>query len=251
MALTETGEALTLQHRRLQLRVRALAVTEVMALSRGLDPEDFAGSYDRLEHSFETVVTSYRRTSAGVASNYYRAYRLAEGVPGEAAIQLASRVPMQTLLSSMRVTGPIAFHRARRSGKTAVEATAVARTMLSGSLTRHVLNGGRETILNTIAADDKAIGWERVTSASPCAFCAMIAGRGAVFHTEATGGFQAHDHCGCTVQPRMLNDDFISERNRRFRDEWNQARREATASGDLRRGTSNDALNAFRRHYSG
>jgi hypothetical protein len=43
----------------------------------------------------------------------------------------------------------------------------------------------------------------RVTSANPCKFCSMLAGRGAVYLTAETAGEnnRFHDHCSCVIAP--------------------------------------------------
>lgn len=53
------------------------------------------------------------------------------------------------------------------------------------------------------------VRYRRITSGTACAFCRMLAGRGAVY-SENTGRFQAHDHCACTAEP-----DFTTKRARR------------------------------------
>lgn len=250
MAGSATAEQLTTEHRRLQLQLRNLTAAQVLALARGLPADTFVGEFDRLELALETLVQARRRESAGLAAAYYRAIRMTKGQGAAIDVRTAGRAAPEALRSSLRVTGPVAYKRAIAAGKTATQAAAIAHTMLVGSTSRHVLNGGRETILDTIKADARATGWERVTDGNPCAFCAMIASRGRVFKSEQSGGFRPHDHCGCSVEPRFINEPDISDRNREFRQLWNRTQREASAAGDLRRGTSNDALNAFRRAYS-
>jgi hypothetical protein len=78
-------------------------------------------------------------------------------------------------------------------------AMANALTQTQGSMTRLVLNGGRETVLGTVAADPQAVGFQRVLGGRGCDFCRLLAGRGAVY-TEDTAGFDAHDRCGCSAE---------------------------------------------------
>jgi len=79
----------------------------------------------------------------------------------------------------------------------------VALVRVSGAVARHVLDSARETLLASVRADRRARGWARVTSAEPCKFCAMLASRGAVY-SATSGVFQAHDHCGCTLEPAFF-----------------------------------------------
>jgi hypothetical protein len=68
---------------------------------------------------------------------------------------------------------------------------------------RLAANGGRETITNTVRRDKRAIGYQRVTDGRPCAFCAMLAGRGPVYKNASTAGdgHHYHDRCGCHPEP--------------------------------------------------
>ena len=68
---------------------------------------------------------------------------------------------------------------------------------LSGAAQRLISNGARQAVMESVKADPEAVGWMRVTSANPCAFCAMLSGRGFVYKTERTASFQAHSHCAC------------------------------------------------------
>jgi hypothetical protein len=69
---------------------------------------------------------------------------------------------------------------------------------ISGSVSRQVMNGGRETLTQSGQLDNRARGWRRITAADPCDFCAQVRDEG-VHALDAT--FPAHDHCACTVAP--------------------------------------------------
>jgi hypothetical protein len=55
--------------------------------------------------------------------------------------------------------------------------------------------------MGAMSSDPEARGWQRVTDGSPCAFCAMIAGRGIISKDEGAAAFEAHGHCGCSAEP--------------------------------------------------
>lgn len=67
----------------------------------------------------------------------------------------------------------------------------------------HVKFAANDTILFNSARDGKkGVRYARVpTSANPCAFCVMLAGRGFVYHTKKTAGEYSHYHihCRCKV----------------------------------------------------
>ena len=74
-----------------------------------------------------------------------------------------------------------------------------AASRIEGYVQRGVLNGGRNTIRASSRANVRAFGWLRVSDGNPCAFCAMLVGRGPVYKAE-TVGFRSHDYCGCTAE---------------------------------------------------
>jgi hypothetical protein len=57
----------------------------------------------------------------------------------------------------------------------------------------------RDTITTNRQQDPQATGWKRVTSGG-CAFCRMLASRGAVYR-EASVHFASHPNCHCTAAP--------------------------------------------------
>jgi hypothetical protein len=234
------------QHRQAQLGLRSRALRDFLAiwpLWTG-DTESFG----RLVQAAQPLVTVYRHASSALAGGFYQSFRGIRQIPGQAAVRLAANVPAQQLASSMYVTGQVMTRDAVAAGQSFEEARRTALARVSGAVTRHVLDGGRQTIIDTAYGDERAIGWARLTDGKPCAFCAMLAGRGAVYKTESTADFQAHDHCGCQAIPIFTAAD-VPALNRELRDLYNQAQRDAARSGDLDRGTSNDQLNAFRRLY--
>lgn len=101
---------------------------------------------------------------------------------------------------SLNITGPIGQKSKIGRGKTPREARDTSFVESSGVASRHVLTGGRQSLLTLLTADSQVQRWIRVTDGDPCAFCAMLAGRGPVYLTEDSAGFKAHDHCACTAE---------------------------------------------------
>lgn len=91
-----------------------------------------------------------------------------------------------------------------------------------------VLRAGRETVQRS------ARRWRRVTDGNPCGFCAMVASRGPVYHSqESAEGY--HSRCGCTAEPF---DGDPSEweptpDEQRFIDAYRESYRTGIKSGDL------------------
>ena len=77
---------------------------------------------------------------------------------------------------------------------------------VSGTVSRDVLAGGRDTIFAEQIRDPRAIGVARITGAAACAFCQMLASRGDVYLSEESAGqidgqmMEWHTNCGCGIE---------------------------------------------------
>ncbi|WP_405408882.1 hypothetical protein [Streptomyces decoyicus] len=120
---------------------------------------------------------------------------------------------------------------------------------------REVLRGGRDLLHRASAADPRTVGWARVTDADPCAWCAMLASRGAVYRSSDAAQLKGHagrnappvdpedlekyhDLCHCQVVPVYSRTDWLPEQGSTFRELWDEA-----TDGH----TGRDAINAYRR----
>lgn len=191
---------LTDTYRQQTLALRAQTLRDLHKLWPALDWRRLDSTYPAWFTAVSALISRDRQTAAGLASAYLKAFRLSQGVPGNPRIVLAQDVPPAQVSTALRVTTVVAAKRSAAAGKTAAQAMADAFVMSSGSATRLVLDGGRDTIRQSLAVDPRAIGWQRVTSGRSCEFCAMLAGRGAVYKAD-TADFQSHDHCSCTAEP--------------------------------------------------
>lgn len=232
MARSDAGAALTRTHRRQQLALRASVVREVLVLSKLWN-----SPFDDFADATATLVSSRRRDSAAISSRYYRAFRVAEGPGGVSTPVLGAQVERGRVLASIYATGLGSYERGIAAGLTQEAARRNALVAVTGSAARHVLNGGRETILRSTRTDKQARGWQRITAGEPCAFCQMLASRGPAFKSQRTASFSAHDHCVCTAEPVYRGGEWTPQATG-FRRRWNEAT--AGLSGK-------DALAAFRR----
>lgn len=264
MARTAAGAALTADHRRRQLAVRARTLQEFLAIT-GLWSLSESSSFDRLVSAAIPLVQARHGTSAAVASGYFEAFRLAEQVPGQARAVPAEPIDRDRIAAGLYTTGQTQASRSVAAGMALEQVRSTAVASMTGSVTRLVLDGGRDTLLTSAVDDLQTISWMRVTSGDPCPFCAMLASRGPAYTsresaTAVTGrggrprgnrqiGESYHDNCVCTIEP-YYEGSSMPDSSRRWRDLWNESQREAEAAGELDRGTSNDALNAFRRVLS-
>lgn len=74
------------------------------------------------------------------------------------------------------------------------------RSLIEGGTQRRIANFSRQTVMGSAVADPQSDGWQRVTDGNGCAFCRMLAGRGAVY-SESSADFASHDKCGCSATP--------------------------------------------------
>lgn len=264
MAVTDAGRALTRRQREVQLQLRARTLQDFTRLWPLWTVGD-ARSFEQLVQATIPLVEMRRSASAALAVDYYRAYRMVEEGAALSPAPAATVEP-DKVVASLRATGIAQARRSLSAGYPAEEARRTALSTMSGAVSRHVLDGGRRTIEQAIREDDSATGYIRVTDGDPCPFCAMLAARGPIYRSRDSAGLAGvsgrrrgtrqsesyHDHCACTVEPQYLFHDDWRERfpeNAHFRAMYEQAQREAR-SGDGSSGTSNDALNNFRRFYA-
>jgi hypothetical protein len=110
---------------------------------------------------------------------------------------------------------------------------------ITGSVFRHVQNGGRQTLYDNILADPVALGYIRVTKDNPCYFCAMLASRGIVYGVDSfdesdprftgTGNAKVHDWCACSLKSVYTPEDPFLVNVANFEALWYQS--DGTAKG--------------------
>lgn len=241
MASTTEAGRLTEAHRLAQARLGAETVEQLLEVWPLLDPADIDTTTARWLRIAIRVVTAQRRRSALLAANYLSTFRAIElGVTATPiAPVIADTIITEQVATSLTVTGP--YQLKKSMGLKIPEPTAVSRAQASSARAgmRHSLNGGRDTIIDTVTADKRALGWARTTSGKPCAFCAMLASRGPVYKTKAGARFRAHDDCHCGVEPVYHTNAEWPAGGRRYHEIWQESTR-SLEPGDT-------ALNAFRR----
>ena len=234
MASTPDGAALTELHRRRQLALRAATLRDLLTLWRAYDTDNPGATWPAVETALVALIQARWAVSAGLAAAYYTAFRAAEGVDGQAAVVPTRTPPADTVGPPLRLYGLIGARRLVAAGRT--DAKDVTFTKLAGEVTRQTLDGGRATTLDALRSDPKALGYLRVTAASPCAYCALLAARGPVYLTKERallhgGKARYHRSCGCTAEPVFTKDQPWPGRGREFERLYQQAKQRASAEG--------------------
>jgi hypothetical protein len=240
MSSTPEGRLLTEAHRVQQARLGADTVRQMHTLFRVLDPANLDRTVERWLSLAVPLVQAQRTKSSAAAGRYVAAFRTAETGAAIAPV-LADTAPAAALLTSLTVTGPVALKRAAARGVELDQAVDLATVQVGKAAMRHALNGGRDTITQTVSSDPRALGWARAVSGKPCAFCAMLASRGPVYAKD-TAGFDAHDGCSCSAEPVYSAAASWPPGGQQYRQLWDETT--AGLGGQ-------DAVNAFRVAVSG
>lgn len=138
----------------------------------------------------------------------------------------------EQIAESLRVQGPVAFKEHMRISGNPTASVSTMASQLQGTATRLVLEGDRATTMRTFE-DGGMAGWRRVAGrSSPCPFCLMLIGRGAVYNRTSVR-FQSHDRCSCKPEPLWRHEDEPPA-VRRLQEQWLTATAGTSGSGSIR-----------------
>lgn len=232
---------LTETHRQAQLAVRAAFLRDLLILWPALDVRRLDETFPGWAHAVALLIGKHRATSAGLAVAYVQALRASLIGLGGFTPVLADPAAPDQITRNLIVTSVIPVKKAMGREVALSAARDAAFVLTAGATSKLVLDGGRQTILDTVHRDRKALGWRRVTDSRPCSFCALLATRGAVYRGD-TAHFAAHGHCGCTAEP------VYDQADREARDEalpWAQLYTDSTQDAH-----GEDKTAAFRAAYT-
>jgi hypothetical protein len=249
VAATARGARLTNEYRARQLADQAGSIRELIELWNVVDITNLSDTIDIFARAGALLAERGFDGSAAAAAAYVSDFREVELGRGIEA-RIAPRPTRPFLAGQLRGAGLRGIITARRAGKSIDFAGRNGLVKTIGTFGRLVLGGGRQTITRTVVEDPVALGWMRVTSDDPCVFCRMLASRGATYKTERSATFQPHDHCACTPEPLYSDTDptlGAVAQGEEYALEWADAQSWARANGTMSRGTSNNALNNYRR----
>jgi hypothetical protein len=249
VALTAAGTALTRANQAAQLAARARSLQGLLRLWQIVDVTDLSGTIETFAQAAALLAGEGFAQSAVAAANYYSLFRRVEGV-GALIVPAADRPTADLLAGGLRGAALKGIIDARKAGMSVGAAKDQGLVKVAGELTKQVLAGGRMTITGAVTDDRKALGWARVTSGDPCAFCRSLAARGPVYKSGRSADFQPHDHCSCMPEPVYAGTQTkagAAAASAEYADEFKTAQAWARASGTMSQDTSNNALNNYRR----
>jgi len=192
------------QSRTIQLALASALTRDVAQVWPQLDPKNLDSTFQRWLQTMTTLINRYRGMSALAAGIYYRDTREhALQVPTPVnLIKIAGDAPAEWLQKGLGYSGPGLLNDPNTAPGTALSTT-------QGTASRMVTDAARSTVIDTIAADPKAVGWYRVTDGHPCGFCALLASRGVAYKSEQTADFKTHNDCGCTAAAAFTRDQEL------------------------------------------
>lgn len=119
------------------------------------------------------------------------------------------------------------------------ETALIAIDRLSGAVSRHVYAASRQAIIDTVmhgtarhrrSKKEVRVGYARVlTGSENCAFCAMLASRGAVYSkdtvTKRRDGRKFHDNCDCVARLTVNGSSWEGQEEQKALEEiWNSTK---------------------------
>lgn len=236
---------LTRGYRVQQVRRSALVATLVAAYyADRVDPENPEAVEKWLDLILPKILST-SRTNARLAAAYANRLRQIEVPSAPAFVMEAIEGSIEEQIrKSLLVVGPGDYRNkltviegldvSPQQAK-ALQAQAKRATVESvmASTLRHAQSGARQTLIRGAEADAVALGYVRVTKATPCFFCAMLASRGLVFAEDSfdlsdprftgEGTVKVHDSCGCTMKPVYTrNDDPFLDAAAVYTDLWSE-----------------------------
>jgi hypothetical protein len=161
-----------------QLSTAALAdLRALMNSVEGMAPEK---SQTILQEAFPEVFNPYAAASSAVSASFYEEVRVMSEVRGsfDAGTLDEVEAPRYQALVGWGARGSV-FERG---------GAALAYSLLSGGLTQILTEMAADTIVGNAAVDPAPVGYQRVPRAGCCAFCGMLASRGASYSSESAAG---------------------------------------------------------------
>lgn len=216
------------QQRRAQRKVANLASNRIASLWPRLPLDSPKDMRTALAPRLVATISTFSRISGAVAADYFDELRRDARAAGTYAAAIAAPVSVERITNRMGWALSPLYN----------DGDAVAPvSRLVSIVDEYVLQGGRDTIAHATARDPSRPRYARVPSGShTCAFCQMLASRGAVYRSpESAGGYGARYHykCDCVPTPFWDESPYPDGYNPdALFEQYDSARREAD-SGDI------------------
>lgn len=186
-----TNNALFAEHRLAQSSVRELAASELADFMSGLDLAKPEAAQAALRAFVPHLVQDYGKVAAALSAEWY------EQLGGDPA-DLSPGMP------EVAIRKQLAYTTRKLYSDTPTEAIPSLQAMVD----KYVAFAGRDTV--RLNSERDHITWARVPAGPrTCAWCLMLASRGAAYATRDAAlmkadGTRYHDHCDCHPVPVEL-----------------------------------------------
>lgn len=221
-----------------------LLVRDMRRLRRLIVPSRLEASVPEWIDAVRALVDQYGQVSSALAADFYDAERVAARVTGRFTVPLVPAPADGQVDSGLRWAtkdlwprdpkDPATTEAQRQPLEVRLEQ---AEKKAEGVAEKLVVDQGRGTVQEAVRRDRQAVGWARTAALGACAFCKLLATRGAVYKQD-TVDFRSHDGCHCMALPLFRGQRFeLSDKAK----EWERLYREYAA------GHSGDQLRLFRR----
>lgn len=152
------------------------------------------------------ITSMFGEVAATVAADHYEAAREDAGVKVPHTTRVADPAPLEQVQASTRWAVAPLF--------TEDLDTAGTLSRLSAVVDRLSLEPSNNTILANVQTDRSDPKFARVPNGKTCAWCRMLASRGAVYASQASALTGRHDDCNCTTEPSWSDDDLPTHYDR-------------------------------------
>lgn len=192
-----------------------------------------------------------------ISGGAYRRARTGEGVRDTFTFPGRRSVADEQIASSLKYLGFVAPRRRQNDGEVAFEIPmedldpGLTESTLEGGVGRRVVQESMDAIARAARADDRAIGWARVTmnDGNVCYFCSMLESRGVVYSKasfessdprfrgnsyppavlDGELAAKAHDHCRCVLTPVFSQGSDVIENADRLYSTWLEVQKQYAA----------------------
>jgi hypothetical protein len=238
----------------------AVAFAQLKALLLSLDNPNPIVFRDALLATYPELLAPFTTAASLVAASWYSTLRANAGITGTFAPVLAPPPPTDQLDAGVRYSLTPLFQPEKFIGSDIL-------TLLAGFTQRMIADAGRDTISGSATQDPTRVGYQRVPRAGACAFCSLLASRGAVYRSaESAGGVvgrgvdasetagkvggqgkgvnprgsqaigsKYHNHCRCVVAPKFpgADNDYLNYVEQHFEEIHAKALKEIGSDGTL------------------
>lgn len=223
---TSDSGASVARWRQAQVGLTTLLLRDLRGLRRLIDPARLQATVPTWIEAVTTVVARYSEMAATLAADFYDGERDAAGVAGVFTVPLADAPPDDQISNSLRWATKDLWPRNEADATVAQlepfdTRLAAAMTKADGATQKLIADRGRATVRQAVAADPRAVAYARAAALGACAFCRLMASRGAIYRNAQTAGREAderfsgdasvvkfHDNCHCGIVPVFRGQRF-------------------------------------------